>query len=101
MTLSNSFQTDKVPSTFPSKFSSLVEQEERLKSTSNENKKQEMLREKVRVEKEARARERIHDKAKKFEINLKFGENQDIEASGYAKNPKYTMVTLGHPCARG
>ena len=93
MTLSNSFQTDKVPSTFPSKFPSLVE-EERL-STSNENKKQEMLREKVRVEKEARARERIDDEAKRFENNLKFGENQVIEASGYAENPKYTMVTLG------
>ena len=36
MTLSNSFQTDKVPSTFPSKFPSLVE-EERL-STLNEKK---------------------------------------------------------------
>ena len=80
-------------STFPSKFPSLVE-EERL-STSNENRKQEMLCEKVRVEKEARARKRIDDKAKRFENNLKFRENQVIEASGYAENPKYTMVTLG------
>ena len=54
-----------------------------------------MLREKVRVEKEARARKRIDDEAKRFENNLKFGENQVMEVSGYAENPKYTMVTLG------
>ena len=79
MTFSKSFQTDKVPSTFPSKFPSLVEEERVI--TSNE--------------KEARAHERIDDEAKRFENNLKFGENQVIEASGYAEITKYTMVTLG------
>ena len=110
MTLSESFQTDKVPSTFPSKFPSLVEEERVITSNEKEASSREriddeakrfieasgeMIREKVRVEKEARARERIDDEAKRFENNLKFGENQVIEASGYAEITKYTMVTLG------
>ena len=64
----------------------------------------EMIREKFRVEQQASARERIDDEAKRFE-NLKSGENQVIEATGYADTvlnvlrdnyiPEYTMVTLG------
>jgi len=68
------------------------------------DKLEEMIREKVRIEQEASARERINDAAKRFE-NLKFGENQVIEVTGYADTvlnvlrdnyiPEYTMVTLG------
>ena len=151
MTLSESFQTDKVPSTFPSEFPSLVEEEWVITSKENEkvptvqnvevyptlielglkaevpasdiaelkklrleqkireeirdvDRLEEMIREKVRAEQEASARERIDDEAKRFE-NLKFGENQVIEATGYADTvlnvlrdnyiPEYTMVTLG------
>ena len=54
-----------------------------------------MICEKVCFQKEARVCERIDDEAKRFENNLKFGENQVIKALGYAKNPKYTMVILG------
>ena len=68
------------------------------------DKLEEMILEKVRIEQEASARERIDDAAKRFE-NLKFGENQVIEVTGYADTvlnvlrdnyiPEYTMVTLG------
>ena len=39
MTLSESFQTNKVPSTFPSEFPSLVEEEQVITSNENENEK--------------------------------------------------------------
>ena len=67
---------------------------------------EEMIHEKVRVEQEESARERIDDAAKRFE-NLKLGENQVIEVTGYADTvlnvlrdnyiPEYTMVTLVPP----
>ena len=62
------------------------------------------LGEMICVEKEASPRKRINNKGKGFENNLKLGENQVMEASGYAETvlnvlrdnyiPKYTMVTL-------
>ena len=81
MTFSKSFQTDKVPSTFPSKFPSLVEEERVITSNEKEASSREriddeakrfieasgeMIREKVRVEKEASTRERIDDEVKRF-----------------------------------
>ena len=165
MTLSESFQNgspfpkpkneDKVPSTFPSKFPSPVEEEQATILNKNEkvptkkikvevyptlielglkaevpasdiaelkklvrleqkireeirdeDRLEKMIHERIRVEQEASARKRIDDEAKRYE-NLKFGENQVIEVTGYADTTvlnvirdnyiaEYTMlVTLG------